>query len=65
MHGFSYHKPASTADAAALLAANPEAKLLAGGMSLLPVMKQRLAQPSDLVDLTALAELKAIDMISL
>ena len=61
MHGFSYHKPASTADAAALLAANPEAKLLAGGMSLLPVMKQRLAQPSDLVDLTALAELKAID----
>ena len=60
MYDFAYHSPASVAEAAALLAGMSDAKLLAGGMTLLPTMKQRLAQPSDLVDLGGVAELKGI-----
>ena len=48
---FEYHRPNSVQAAAGLLAADPEAKLLAGGHSLLPAMKLRLASPSSLVDL--------------
>src|ERR671923_215407 len=48
------------ADAAALLAKNAEAKIVAGGMTLIPTLKQRLAQPSDLIDLGGIAELKGI-----
>jgi len=58
MHNFSYQRPASLAEAAKLLSG--EAKLLAGGMTLLPTLKQRLAQPSALVDLGSVAELKGI-----
>jgi len=58
MHNFSYQRPTSLAEAAKLLSG--EAKLLAGGMTLLPTLKQRLAQPSALVDLGAVAELKGI-----
>jgi carbon-monoxide dehydrogenase medium subunit len=58
MHNFSYQRPTSLTDAAKLLSG--EAKLLAGGMTLLPTLKQRLAQPSALVDLAAVAELKGI-----
>lgn len=57
---FDYHRPKSLAEAAALLQKNPEAKLLAGGHSLLPVMKLRLASPPALVDLSGLAELAGI-----
>jgi len=57
---FDYHKPRSLADAAALLAKDPEAKLLAGGHSLLPAMKMRLATPTALVDLAGLKELAGI-----
>lgn len=57
---FEYHKPKSLAEAAALLTKDPEAKLLAGGHSLLPAMKLRLAQPTALVDLSALRELSGI-----
>jgi carbon-monoxide dehydrogenase medium subunit len=57
---FEYHKPKSLAEAAALLTKDPEAKLLAGGHSLLPAMKLRLAQPTALVDLSALSELSGI-----
>ena len=59
MHDFNYHRPSSLADAAKL-AATGEAKIVAGGMTLVPTMKQRLAQPSDLVDLAGIAELKGI-----
>ena len=52
--------PTSLADAAKLLGADEEAKLVAGGMTLIPTLKQRLAKPSDLVDLGAIAELKGI-----
>src|SRR5262249_28410433 len=52
--------PQSVADAAKLLAGNSEAKLLAGGHTLLPTMKQRLAAPKAIVDLARVAELKGI-----
>ena len=49
---FEYHAPRSVADAVRLLGElGPEAKLLAGGHSLLPMMKLRFAQPSHLIDL--------------
>src|SRR5260221_5067012 len=60
MKEFSYHKPASVSDAIALLAASGENRPLSGGMTLLPTMKQRLASPSALIDLTALSELSGI-----
>jgi carbon-monoxide dehydrogenase medium subunit len=60
MYAFQYHRPQSVADAAKLLAGNSEAKLLAGGHTLLPTMKQRLAAPKAIVDLGRVAELKGI-----
>ncbi len=60
MYETTYHRPASVEEAAALLAANPDAKLLAGGQTLVPTMKQRLAAPSDLVDLRHIAALRGI-----
>ena len=60
MHDFGYHRPASASDAAGLLASKGEAKIVAGGMTLIPTLKQRLAQPSDLIDLGGIAELKGI-----
>src|SRR5260221_6090491 len=59
MYEFEYHKPASLDAAAGLLAAE-EAKLVAGGMTLIPTLKQRLAKPSDLVDLGAISSLVGI-----
>ena len=49
MHAFKYHRPSSLNDAAAL--AKGEAKLLAGGQTLVQTMKLRLASPSDIIDL--------------
>ena len=60
MKGFDFHRPQSVADAVMLLQGNDAAKLLAGGQSLLPVMKLDLAQPSDLVSLAAVRELREI-----
>jgi len=60
MYQFNYHKPGSMADAASLLTRNPDAKLLAGGQSLVAAMKLRLAAPAELVDLAALTELRGI-----
>jgi carbon-monoxide dehydrogenase medium subunit len=57
---FDYHRPSSLAEAAALLARDPEARLLAGGHSLLPAMKLRLATPSALVDLAGIPDLAGI-----
>ncbi|MBV8791755.1 MAG: xanthine dehydrogenase family protein subunit M [Pseudolabrys sp.] len=62
MYNFTYHKPTSVRQAANLLAKNPEAKLLAGGHSLIPVMKQRLAQPSALIDLNQIEDLAGIEL---
>lgn len=60
MFAFAYHRPSELADALAALAASEEAKPLAGGQTLIPTLKQRLASPSDLVDLSGVAALKGI-----
>lgn len=57
---FSYVRPRSVAEALELLADDPDAKLLAGGQSLLTLMNLRLARPSTLIDIGALAELRRI-----
>jgi carbon-monoxide dehydrogenase medium subunit len=59
MYDFAYHKPASVADAVKLLA-DPDAKAISGGHTLLPALKHRLNKPSALVDLSGIAELKGI-----
>jgi carbon-monoxide dehydrogenase medium subunit len=60
MHAFRYRRPHTLAEALAVLREEPEAKALAGGMSLLSAMKLRLAQPSHLVDLRTLPGLAGI-----
>ena len=60
MRSFLYERPSSVADAVAALAASDMARPLAGGMTLLPTMKQRMAEPEKIVDLSALAELRQI-----
>ncbi len=52
MYATTYHKPASAADAAAAMAKADDGKILAGGQTLIPTMKARLAAPSDLVSLS-------------
>jgi aerobic carbon-monoxide dehydrogenase medium subunit len=54
MYDFEYQKPSTVADAVAVLAADPEAKALAGGQTFIPVLKQRLNKPSVMVDLSKL-----------
>jgi carbon-monoxide dehydrogenase medium subunit len=61
MYNFAFHRPTTVRQAAGLLTRNPEAKLLAGGHSLLPVMKQRLAQPSALIDLSLVEGLSGVE----
>ena len=60
MKNFAFHRPQSVSDALALLRADDAAKLLAGGQSLLPVMKLDLAQPSGLVSLAGIRDLKGV-----
>jgi carbon-monoxide dehydrogenase medium subunit len=57
---FSYHRPATVDEALSLLAQNGDAKILAGGHSLLPAMKLRLAQPAALIDLGRVTDLSYI-----
>lgn len=57
---FAYHQATSVEDAVRILAENPDAKILAGGYSLIPAMKLRLAQPGMLVDLGKLDALRGI-----
>jgi carbon-monoxide dehydrogenase medium subunit len=57
---FDYHRPASVQEAVQLLQQNPDAKVLAGGHSLIPVMKLRLAAPAALIDIGRIADLKGI-----
>lgn len=60
MYALTYVRPASLAEALAMLEQHPDARALSGGMTLVPTLKQRLAAPSHLVDLTRLDELKGI-----
>ena len=60
MYSFKYQRAKSVSDAAAVISKNADAKLLAGGQSLVATMKLRLSRPSDLVDLGAIGELRGI-----
>ena len=62
MYSTSYHKASSVADAAAKLTAASDGKYLAGGQTLIPTMKQRLAAPTDLIDLTKIPGLAGIEV---
>jgi carbon-monoxide dehydrogenase medium subunit len=62
MYAFKYHQPKTVRQAANLLAKFPEAKVLAGGHSLIPVMKLRLASPSDIVDINNVEGLSGIEV---
>lgn len=60
MYNFNFTRAASVDEAVAAIKAAPEGKLLAGGQSLIPTMKQRLAQPSDLVSIAGIGALSGI-----
>jgi aerobic carbon-monoxide dehydrogenase medium subunit len=60
MYEFTYHQAASLDEAAGLIGSSADGKLVAGGMTLLPTLKLRLAKPSDLVDLAEIAALRGI-----
>lgn len=59
-YAFSYRRPKSLAEAEAFFAASPESRFLAGGQTLIPTMKMRLAMPPELIDISGLADLKFI-----
>ena len=58
---FDYYKAGSVNEARELLAQHPDAKLLAGGHSLIPILKLRLAEPSALIDIGRIDALRGID----
>ena len=60
MYPLVYHRPQTLAEAKRLFAAGSDSSFVAGGHTLLPTLKQRLAAPSDLVDLWGMAELQGI-----
>jgi len=60
MYEFEYSRATSLEDAASKIGADEEAKLVAGGMTLLPTLKLRLAKPTQLIDLATLPQLKGI-----
>jgi carbon-monoxide dehydrogenase medium subunit len=62
MYNFTYHQPATLRQAVNLLGKTEDAKLLAGGHSLLPVMKQRLASPAAIIDISRIPELAGIEV---
>src|ERR1700746_2232025 len=62
MYEFKYHRPGTGGQEANLLAKNEDAKVIAGGHTLVPVMKQRLASPPHLVDLSHIDGLDTIEM---
>ena len=62
MYAFNPHRPATVRQAASLLAKHEEAKLLAGGHTLIPTMKLRLAGPKNLIDLSKVDGLKGIEV---
>ena len=62
MYSFTYHRPETLRQAANLLSKNGDAKLLAGGHTLLPTMKLRLANPPQLIDLSGIEGLAGIEL---
>jgi carbon-monoxide dehydrogenase medium subunit len=62
MYAFTFHRPTTVRQAASLLAKNEDAKLLAGGHTLIPTMKLRLASPTHLIDLSKIEGLSGIEL---
>ena len=62
MYSTTYHRASSVDEATALFAKGKDAKFLGGGHTLLPVMKQRLASPSDVIDIARIADLVGIEV---
>ena len=60
MYKFNYQKVSSIKEAEKLLNEDEEAKIIAGGQTLIPTMKQRLASPSVLIDIGGISELNFI-----
>ncbi|MEM6384822.1 MAG: xanthine dehydrogenase family protein subunit M [Pseudomonadota bacterium] len=60
MHTTTYHKASSASEATSLFSGAEDGVFLAGGQTLIPTMKQRLAAPSDLVDISGVSEMKGI-----
>ena len=62
MYQFNYHKPATLEDAARLFAEADDGFYLSGGQTLIPTLKQRLASPTDVIDLSGIEALKGIEV---
>jgi len=62
MYAFTFHRPTTVRQAAGLLARNEEAKLLAGGHTLIPTMKLRLAGPPQIIDMSKIEGLAGIEV---
>jgi carbon-monoxide dehydrogenase medium subunit len=62
MYAFTYHRPANLAEAGSLAQGAEEPKFMSGGQTLIPTLKQRLAQPTDVIDLGRLGEMKGISV---
>jgi len=60
VNNFNYHEPRTLDEAAAALRATPDGRFIAGGMSLIPALKQRRVRPSDLIDLRLIGGLSGI-----
>ncbi|QQE77744.1 xanthine dehydrogenase family protein subunit M [Alicyclobacillus sp. SO9] len=58
---FDYYRPENLADAVQVLQSSPQAKILAGGQSLIPMMNFRLMRPETLLDITGLTELDYVE----
>src|SRR6187402_92646 len=61
MYQTNYHRPSSVDEAVAMFGKGSDSKYLAGGHTLIPVMKQRLAAPSDVIDLGKIKELVGVE----
>ena len=62
MYDFNYQRADSVADASAKVKASDDGMLMAGGMTLIPTLKQRLAQPADVVDLGGISDFAGISV---
>lgn len=62
MYEFAYHRPGALAEAREIFAGADDPIFLAGGQTLIPTLKQRLRQPSDVIDLAAIAELRGVQV---
>ena len=60
MYNFNYHRAGSVEEAVQLLSGASDGTLMGGGMTLIPVLKQRLANPSDVIDIGGIASLSGV-----